>query len=38
MSKQHHSVHHSGRYDRNYCITWGRLDAVLNRLVALRQG
>ena len=38
LSKQHHSVHHSGGYDRNYCITWGRLDVVLNRLVALRKG
>ncbi|MGZ4680352.1 MAG: fatty acid desaturase CarF family protein [Ilumatobacteraceae bacterium] len=38
LSKQHHSVHHSGEYDRNYCITWGRLDTVLNRLVALRKG
>lgn len=38
LSKQHHSVHHSGGYDRNYCITWGRLDSLLNRLVALRKG
>jgi ubiquitin-conjugating enzyme E2 variant len=37
LSKQHHSVHHSGGYDRNYCITWGRLDTLLNRLVALRK-
>ncbi len=37
LSKQHHSVHHSGEYDRNYCITWGRLDSLLNRLVALRE-
>ena len=37
LSKQHHSVHHSGAYDRNYCITWGRLDSLLNRLVALRK-
>jgi ubiquitin-conjugating enzyme E2 variant len=36
LSKEHHGVHHSGRYDRNYCITWGRLDTVLNRFVALR--
>jgi plasmanylethanolamine desaturase len=34
LSKEHHSVHHSGAYDRNYCITWGYLDLVLNRLVA----
>ncbi|MEA3184363.1 MAG: hypothetical protein QOJ74_840, partial [Ilumatobacteraceae bacterium] len=37
LSKQHHSVHHSGGYDRNYCITWGHLDAVLNRFVKLRN-
>ena len=34
LSKEHHSVHHSGEYDRNYCITWGHLDVVLNRLVS----
>jgi hypothetical protein len=33
LSKEHHSVHHSGQYDRNYCITWGHLDVLLNRLV-----
>jgi plasmanylethanolamine desaturase len=38
LSKQHHGLHHSGLYDRNYCITWGRLDAVLNRLVTSRKG
>lgn len=37
LSKQHHSVHHSGAYDRNYCITWGHLDSVLNRFVTLRK-
>ncbi len=37
LSKQHHSVHHSGGYDSNYCITWGYLDVVLNRFVALRK-
>lgn len=37
LSKQHHAVHHSGRYDRNYCITWGHLDLVLNRLVTRRR-
>ncbi len=35
LSKEHHSVHHSGAYDRNYCITWGHLDLLLNRFVAL---
>jgi ubiquitin-conjugating enzyme E2 variant len=34
LSKEHHAVHHSGGYDRNYCITWGHLDVLLNRLVA----
>jgi plasmanylethanolamine desaturase len=37
LSKQHHAVHHSGRYDRNYCITWGHLDLVLNRLIIRRK-
>ncbi len=37
LSTQHHSVHHSGAYDRNYCITWGRLDLLLNRFVAPRR-
>jgi hypothetical protein len=37
LSKEHHSVHHSGAYDRNYCITWGHLDLLLNRFVTLRK-
>jgi ubiquitin-conjugating enzyme E2 variant len=37
LSKEHHSVHHSGAYDRNYCITWGHLDLLLNRFVAHRN-
>jgi plasmanylethanolamine desaturase len=37
LSKEHHSVHHSGAYDRNYCITWGHLDLVLNRFVTFRK-
>jgi ubiquitin-conjugating enzyme E2 variant len=37
LSKEHHSVHHSGKYDSNYCITWGHLDTVLNRFVATRK-
>ena len=37
LSKEHHSVHHSGAYDRNYCITWGHLDLLLNRLVVHRN-
>jgi ABC-type transport system involved in multi-copper enzyme maturation permease subunit len=36
LSKEHHSVHHSGGYDSNYCITWGHLDLLLNRFVTLR--
>lgn len=36
LSKEHHSAHHSGQYDRNYCITWGQLDLLLNRFVTLR--
>ena len=36
LSKRHHAVHHSGQYDRNYCITWGHLDVVLNRFVRRR--
>ncbi len=38
LSKQHHGLHHSGRYDRNYCITWGQLDVLLNRAITLRKG
>jgi ubiquitin-conjugating enzyme E2 variant len=37
LSKQHHTGHHSGTYDRNYCITWGHLDMVLNRFVKLKK-
>jgi plasmanylethanolamine desaturase len=37
LSKEHHSVHHSGAYDSNYCITWGYLDVLLNRFVTLRK-
>jgi ubiquitin-conjugating enzyme E2 variant len=37
LSTKHHSIHHSGGYDRNYCITWGRSDAVLNRLVLRKR-
>lgn len=33
LSREHHREHHTGNYDRNYCITWGRMDAVLNRAV-----
>ena len=37
LSSEHHAVHHSGAYDRNYCITWGLLDAVLNPVVISRH-
>ncbi|MEY2580857.1 MAG: hypothetical protein QOE09_706 [Ilumatobacteraceae bacterium] len=37
LSKEHHSVHHSGAYDSNYCITWGHLDLLLNRCISLRK-
>ena len=37
LSKEHHSVHHSGAYDSNYCITWGHLDVLLNRCINLRK-
>ena len=37
LSKEHHSVHHAGAYDRNYCITWGHLDVVLNHFVTARE-
>jgi hypothetical protein len=37
LSKEHHSVHHSGAYDSNYCITWGHLDMLLNRFITLRS-
>jgi plasmanylethanolamine desaturase len=33
LSEQHHSLHHSSRFDRNYCITWGKMDVVLNLFV-----
>jgi plasmanylethanolamine desaturase len=37
LSKEHHAVHHRGAYDRNYCITWGHLDVLLNRCIKLRK-
>jgi len=36
LSPRHHAVHHSPPYDANYCITWGVVDVVLNRVVARR--
>ena len=33
LSPERHSVHHTDPFDRDYCITWGRLNPVLNRLV-----
>jgi ubiquitin-conjugating enzyme E2 variant len=37
LSKEHHAIHHSGNNDRNFCITWGVVDVVLNRLVGSGQ-
>jgi ubiquitin-conjugating enzyme E2 variant len=37
LSKEHHAIHHSGNNDRNFCITWGRVDALLNRIVGSRH-
>ena len=33
LSPTHHAVHHTAPYVANYCIAWGRLDPLLNRLV-----
>jgi plasmanylethanolamine desaturase len=37
LSNDHHDVHHAEPRNRNYCITWGAMDRVLNALLALRQ-
>jgi len=34
LSVRHHSGHHRAPFDRHYCITFGRLDVVLDRLTA----
>jgi plasmanylethanolamine desaturase len=37
LSIDHHDVHHSEPRDRNYCITWGAMDRLLNALLRARQ-
>ena len=32
LSPEHHDVHHRPPHTTHYCITWGRLDAVVNRV------
>ena len=32
LSVRHHSGHHRAPFDRHYCITFGRLDVILDRL------
>ena len=32
LSPEHHDVHHRAPHTTHYCITWGRLDAVINRV------
>jgi plasmanylethanolamine desaturase len=36
LSIDHHDVHHAEPRNRNYCITWGAMDRVLNALLASR--
>ena len=33
LSKQRHHVHHTAPYTSDYCITWGRLNPLLNGLI-----
>lgn len=35
ISPEHHSAHHSGKFDRNFCIFTGWADYLLNPLVRL---
>jgi plasmanylethanolamine desaturase len=32
LSAEHHRRHHTAPFDNHYCITWGRLDPVLDRV------
>ena len=32
LSPEHHDVHHRAPFRTHYCITWGRLDVLLDRL------
>jgi plasmanylethanolamine desaturase len=34
LSNEHHDAHHAEPRNRNYCITWGALDRLLNRVLA----
>jgi plasmanylethanolamine desaturase len=36
LSIDHHDVHHAEPRNRNYCITWGAMDRVLNALLTSR--
>jgi plasmanylethanolamine desaturase len=35
LSVEHHRVHHTAPFDDHYCITWGRLDPLLDRFARL---
>jgi plasmanylethanolamine desaturase len=37
LSNDHHDVHHAEPRNRNYCITWGAMDRVLNALLRRAQ-
>jgi plasmanylethanolamine desaturase len=37
LSNDHHDVHHAEPRNRNYCITWGAMDRVLNAFLRRRQ-
>ncbi len=32
LAPEHHAVHHRPPHGTHYCITWGRMDAVVERL------
>lgn len=34
LSPRHHAVHHRAPHQRHYCITWGRLDRIVDRIGA----
>ena len=38
LSPEHHDIHHRPPHRSTYCITWGRLDAVVNRVDAVTVG
>jgi plasmanylethanolamine desaturase len=37
LSNDHHDVHHNEPRNRNYCITWGAMDCLLNAVLRARQ-